>query len=136
MKNPSIASLTLILLLCPIVSANGQDAKKDDTVQNCPMHKQHMTENSHQAAVDKHGDQAMGFSHETTTHHFRMASDGGAIEVTANDLNDKASMEAILSPLPYRDHVWKRRLLYSHVRARGHSAGRNDNENIEDENSL
>jgi hypothetical protein len=100
-KNRSTASLTLALLLCPVVSANGQDAKKDDTVQSCPMHKQHMTENSHRAAVEKHGDQAMGFSHETTTHHFRMASDGGAIELTANDLNDKASMEAIRSHLSH-----------------------------------
>lgn len=37
----------------------------------------------------------MGFSHETTTHHFRLTSSGGAIEVTANDPNDAKSREQI-----------------------------------------
>jgi hypothetical protein len=30
----------------------------------------------------------MGFSHDKTTHHFRLYPDGGAIEVTADDPND------------------------------------------------
>jgi hypothetical protein len=52
-------------------------------VQPCPMHKEHMKEASqHQADVEKHGDEAMGFPHDKTTHHFRLYSDGGAIEVT------------------------------------------------------
>jgi hypothetical protein len=100
-KNLSVASLTLILPLFLVVLANAQDAKKDDAMQSCPMHKQHTTENSHQATVEKHGDQAMGFSHEMTTHHFRLASDGGVIEVTANDRNDKANIEAIRSHLSH-----------------------------------
>ncbi len=37
----------------------------------------------------------MGFSHETTTHHFRLTPSGGAIEVTANDPNDAKSREQI-----------------------------------------
>jgi len=40
---------------------------------------------AHHDAVNQHGDQVMGFSHEKTTHHFRLYADGGAIEVTAND---------------------------------------------------
>jgi len=52
-------------------------------MQSCPMHKEHMKGSSqHQADVEKHGDQAMGFSHDKTTHHFRLYSDGGAIEVS------------------------------------------------------
>ena len=43
----------------------------------------------------------MGFSHDATTHHFRMAPDGGVIEVTANDANDKTSTEAIRSHLSH-----------------------------------
>jgi hypothetical protein len=43
----------------------------------------------------KRGDQAMGFSHEKTTHHFRLFKDGGAIEVTANDPKDTASRDQI-----------------------------------------
>jgi hypothetical protein len=37
----------------------------------------------------------MGFSHEKTTHHFRLYADGGAIEVEANDANDTSSRDAI-----------------------------------------
>lgn len=45
----------------------------------------------HSAAVNRHGDHVMRFSHEKTTHHFRLYPDGGAIEVTANDPNDVES---------------------------------------------
>jgi hypothetical protein len=41
------------------------------------------------------GDHAMGFSHETTTHHFRLYKSGGAIEVTANDSADAKSRDEI-----------------------------------------
>jgi hypothetical protein len=43
----------------------------------------------------KRGDHAMGFSHETTTHHFRLFNDGGAIEVRANDPTDTTSRDEI-----------------------------------------
>ena len=43
----------------------------------------------HHAGVVSRGDHAMGFSHEKTTHHFRLYKDGGAIEVTANDPKDE-----------------------------------------------
>jgi hypothetical protein len=60
----------------------------------CPMH-QHDATDSHDATVRLHGDEAMRFSHAKTTHHFRFAPDGGAIQVTANDAADKTSIEAI-----------------------------------------
>jgi len=47
------------------------------------------------AAMTARGDQAMGFSHEKTTHHFRLSGDGGAIEVSANDPKDSESREMI-----------------------------------------
>ena len=69
-------------------------------MQSCPMHKEHMKNSSqHQADVEKHGDQAMGFPHDKTTHHFRLYSDGGAIEVTANDRKDTENIQAIRSHL-------------------------------------
>lgn len=46
---------------------------------------------SHHDEVNRRGDHEMGFSHEKTTHHFRLSTDGGAIEVTANDPNDTES---------------------------------------------
>ena len=62
------------------------------------MHAEHVAQ-SHQATVQSHGDQAMGFAHDKTTHHFRMATDGGAIEATVNDPGDKANTAAIRSHL-------------------------------------
>ena len=49
----------------------------------------------HQAAVTSRGDQAMGFSHEKTTHHFRLFKDGGTIEAAVNDAKDTESRDAI-----------------------------------------
>ena len=37
----------------------------------------------HQHSVETCGDQAMGFSHQMTTHHFTLTKDGGRIEVEA-----------------------------------------------------
>jgi hypothetical protein len=62
---------------------------------SCPMHQQHMK----QKAVESRGDQAMGFSHEKTAHHFHLLIDGGAIEVEANDAKDGASRDQIRTHL-------------------------------------
>jgi hypothetical protein len=71
-------------------------------MQSCPMHKEHMKEAAqHQADVEKHGDAAMGFPHDKTTHHFRLYSDGGAIEVTTNDDKDSQNIQAIQSHLKH-----------------------------------
>ena len=53
------------------------------------------------AAMMKRGDHAMGFSHEKTTHHFRLFKDGGAIEVAANDPKDTASRDEIRQHLAH-----------------------------------
>jgi len=88
-------SIVTLLLLCGLRLA-AQD------MQSCPMHDEHMKKASqHQADVEKHGDEAMGFPHDKTTHHFRLYADGGAIEVTANDSNDSQNREAIRSHLKH-----------------------------------
>ena len=89
-------AIALLSLLSWVVVA--QDTTQDDTMKNCPMHDQHQQQ-PHQSIVQSHGDQAMGFPHDKTTHHFRMLSDGGSIEVTANDPNDKTNVNAIRSHL-------------------------------------
>jgi len=87
--------ISLILLFTGL-----QVAAQD--MESCPMHKEHTKQSSqHQADVEKHGDQAMGFHHDKTTHHFRLYADGGAIEVTANDAKDDASIQAIRSHLEH-----------------------------------
>jgi len=37
----------------------------------------------------------MGFSHQTTTHHFRLDKTGGVIDVSANDPKDSATRDQI-----------------------------------------
>lgn len=51
--------------------------------------------------VVSRGDHAMGFSHQTTTHHFRLYQSGGAIEVSANDPKDLDSREQIRTHLSH-----------------------------------
>jgi hypothetical protein len=75
---------------------------------NCQSATQSAVQNQHQEASDPHssgvdirGDHAMGFSHETSTHHFRLLSDGGAIEVTAKDPNDKVTRDEIKNHLSH-----------------------------------
>jgi hypothetical protein len=88
--------LAIAIVLLGVMQLAAQD------MQSCPMHKEHMKEASqHQADVEKHGDEAMGFPHDKTTHHFRLYPDGGAIEVTANDTNDTQDIQAIRSHLTH-----------------------------------
>jgi hypothetical protein len=56
---------------------------------------------AHHAGVTQRGDQVMGFSHQKTTHHFRLQPDGGSIEVEVNDPNDAASRQQISSHLQH-----------------------------------
>jgi hypothetical protein len=88
-------TVVALLFLCGLHLA-AQD------MQSCPMHREHMKETSqHQADVEKHGDEAMGFPHDKTTHHFRLYSDGGAIEVTVNDAKDSHNLQAVRTHLTH-----------------------------------
>lgn len=57
--------------------------------------------NDHQSGVTARGDHAMGFSHESTTHHFRLFNNGGEIVVEANDPKDLATRDQIRSHLSH-----------------------------------
>jgi len=65
----------------------------------CP--KMEQDKGLHHAAVDMRGDEAMGFPHDKTTHHFRLYPDGGAIDVTVNDSKDSQNTQAIRSHLTH-----------------------------------
>jgi hypothetical protein len=52
-------------------------------------------------SVVKRGEHVMGFSHETTIHHFLLFKDGGEIAVAAKDPNDKSSIDQIRSHLAH-----------------------------------
>jgi len=97
MKTLSLLLVTLAMFYLPR-SAYTQDSKSD-AMQKCPMHKDHGADSSHHTIVEKNGTQAMGFSQTSTTHHFRLFPDGGAIEVTTNQPNDGTAMLAIRTHL-------------------------------------
>jgi opacity protein-like surface antigen len=95
----------LTVALCALAlatSAHAADAAppQKDAMSDCPMHAQHMSAAAANA-VDERGDKGMGFSHMKTTHHFRIFSDGGAIEVTATDPTDEASLTQIRGHLAH-----------------------------------
>jgi len=78
--------ITVLVVLLWGLQLAGQD------MSSCPMHKD---KSQHQADVEKNGDEAMGFPHDRTTHHFRLSQEGGAIEVTVNDAKDTDNLQAI-----------------------------------------
>ena len=61
-----------------------------DTAMSSPQDHEH-----HFEEVNKHGDEAMGFSHMKSTHHFQLTAEGGAIEVQANDPGDTGTRDQI-----------------------------------------
>jgi hypothetical protein len=74
----------------------GTSEQADQDMKSCPIHnEQTQGMSQHQADVEKHGDEGMGFPHDKTTHHFRLYPDGGAIEVVVNDNKDTKNIQAI-----------------------------------------
>jgi hypothetical protein len=75
--------------------------------QDCPLHAEHQKaaqENAHaghdaHAALDRRGDEVMGFEHTRTTHHFLLKEDGGVIQVETKESGDAASVERIRTHL-------------------------------------
>lgn len=82
----------IIVLLLSVVFVNAQQPSHD--------YQQHQDKKYHDD-VNRRGDHAMGFSHAKATHHFRLKSDGGIIEVTANDPQDAASRDQIRQHLKH-----------------------------------
>jgi hypothetical protein len=73
--------LVLLLTVFPALTASQQPQQPETTKRSEGM-------------VNR-GEHVMGFSHETTTHHFRLFKDGGEILVAANDPNDKPNIDQI-----------------------------------------
>src|SRR5215217_516885 len=74
-----VLMLTLTVLCLPV---SGQQQKPDSGMSQHQMDE-----------MNKRGDKQMGFAHLKTTHHFRLATDGGSIQVEANDLKDTESRD-------------------------------------------
>jgi len=83
----NIAFGTLTVFMA-IVIANGQQQEKKSPPSSPTSNMQH-------EKMNERGDHVMGFDHTKTTHHFRLLSDGGSIEVAANSAQDTESREQI-----------------------------------------
>ena len=72
--------------------------KPSHDMSSCPMHEKHQAaQDAHQQGVIERGDHVMGFSHDKATHHFLLYTDGGAINVQANNPEDTSTRDAIRS---------------------------------------
>jgi hypothetical protein len=74
-REKTMRTTIFALVLAMPMMANCQTA-----IPSAGQNQHHEASDPHSSDVDTRGDHAMGFSHETSTHHFRLLSDGGAIE--------------------------------------------------------
>lgn len=88
-KELRMKTLVLISALSLAAGARAQTATAS------PMHDQHQESADPGASVNHRGDHAMGFSHETTAHHFTLLPDGGIIEVDIKAEQDDATRDQI-----------------------------------------
>jgi hypothetical protein len=81
----SLVTIALIIALTAGFVIRGQKQSKPEG----QMNQQHMDE------MNKRGDEAMGFDHARTTHHFILESDGGSIQIQPNSPTDNESRNQI-----------------------------------------
>src|ERR1700722_5740232 len=65
-----------------------------------PVHDMH-------SEMNERGEKGMGFSQTSTTHHFLLLPTGGAIQVEANDPNDKSSRDNVRMHLHHIQHAFQ-----------------------------
>lgn len=94
MKHAAALLIGAFFLAPAITAQDSRQPAKAGATHDCPMNQQ-LSADAHHTMVEKHGDHAMGFRHDKTTHHFRLTRDGGSVDVTANDPTDQANTEAI-----------------------------------------
>jgi hypothetical protein len=102
MKRIIVVTAIFTFLVAGFAFAGAQTQSHGDHQQSEKSKSDQKTDHeSHLDGVNRRGDAAMGFSHEKTTHHFLLKSDGGAIQVEANEANDSASRDQIRQHLKH-----------------------------------
>jgi hypothetical protein len=79
--------ILILLVFVSVAQAQQKMAQDDPSHGHCEMMKR--------------GEKGMGFSQQTTTHHFRLLADGGVIEIGANDPKDTAGRDQIRQHLSH-----------------------------------
>ena len=72
-------------------------ASQHPTMPNGMSHEEHLKQMEKEEALKKRGAEAMGFDQDATTHHFKLASSGGSIEITVKNEKDEAVITAVRS---------------------------------------
>jgi hypothetical protein len=91
---------TTLLLTLLVSTTPTQGEPPVPTEADCPAHALYTRESrDHLGAVNVRGDEAMGFSHRATSHHFLLTGTGGVIAVSATDPTDLVSADAIRAHL-------------------------------------
>lgn len=83
---------------CPLHAQHQAQAQDQEQITQ-HEHGGHAGHAEHLAGVDRRGDEVMGFSHQTTTHHFLIEPEGGTIQVEARDPGDAESIQQIRTHL-------------------------------------
>ncbi len=96
-----------LLVLSTSQPAATQTTDPDQQDHSMAEHNSSQNPDSHFEGVNKRGDMAMGFSHMKTTHHFRLTSTGGSVEVHANDAKDTTSRDQIRAHLQHISQAFK-----------------------------
>jgi hypothetical protein len=106
-----VMTAIMALALGGVAQQRADKADGQDNMKDCPMHGQHQASSSahdhSKHELDKRGNQGMEFAQDKTTHHFLLRKDGGAIQVTANSADDKASKEEIQMHLHHITQAFK-----------------------------
>ena len=87
-----IIFVSIVIAMNSVINAQHPSSHSKDRDQD---------DKKHHDQVNERGDQAMGFSHTKTTHHFRLTTEGGVIEVTAHDPSDAVSSNQIRQHLKH-----------------------------------
>jgi hypothetical protein len=77
-------------LITVLVGAVLLMAPEHPTMPKGMSHEEHLKQMENDEALKKRGGEAMGFDQDSTTHHFKLASSGGSIEVTVKNEKDEA----------------------------------------------
>ena len=80
--------MKLILLIALAAGVCAQSNQKPESQTESPMHAAH-------TEMNERGEKGMGFSQTATTHHFLLNSNGGVIQVEANDSADATNRNEI-----------------------------------------
>ena len=98
MKMTSLRRTTTALALATLALAPIARAQHSAMPQGM-THEEHMKQMQKEEEMKAHGKQAMGFDQDTTTHHFTLAADGGAIAVDTVATGDQATRNQIRAHL-------------------------------------